>query len=101
MSRLKRYPDGHILAGDPLHRGLLWCGAWLPDSLPVPERGEMTLLQNGIASSVLTLIALILCGLLWVRFAAEWQAVVLGAVLALCAEWGARRIWRWWRDGAD
>ncbi len=58
----------------------------------------MTLLQNGIASSVLTLIALILGGLLWVRFAAEWQAVVFGAVLALCVEWGARRIWRWWRD---
>ena len=60
----------------------------------------MTLLQNGIASSVLTLIALILGGLLWVRFAAEWQAVVFGAALALCAGWGARAIGRWWRDDA-
>ena len=58
----------------------------------------MTLLQNGIASSILTLIALILCGLLWARFAEQWQAVVLGAVLALCVEWGARAIGRWWRD---
>ena len=58
----------------------------------------MTLLQNGLASSVLTLCVLILGGLLWARFAAEWQAVVLGAVLALCVEWGARAIGRWWRD---
>ena len=58
----------------------------------------MTLLQNGLASSVLTLCALIAGGLLWARFAAEWQAVVLGAVLALCVEWGARAIGRWWRD---
>ena len=59
----------------------------------------MTLLQNGVASSVLTLCLLILGGLLWVRFAAEWQAVVFGAVLALCVEWACRRIVRWWRDG--
>ena len=58
----------------------------------------MTLLTHGLASSVLTLVILLLCGLLWARFAAEWQAVVLGAVLALCVEWGARAIGRWWRD---
>ena len=58
----------------------------------------MTLLQNGIASSVVTFIVLILCGLLWARFAEQWQAVVLGAVLALCAEWACRWIGRWWRD---
>jgi len=63
----------------------------------VPERGEMTLLQNGVASSLLTLCVLIAGGLLWARFAAEWQAVVLGAVLALCVEWACRWIGRWWQ----
>ena len=58
----------------------------------------MTLLTHGLASSVLTLVILLLCGLLWARFAEQWQAVVFGAVLALCVEWACRRIVRWWRD---
>ncbi len=59
----------------------------------------MTLLQNGIASSVLTLIALILGGLLWAIVGAHWLVFVAGALVGLIAGDVLARVERWWQNG--
>ena len=58
----------------------------------------MTLLTHGLASSVLTLCALILGALLWVRFAGQLDALSVGFALGVWCTWLACRIGRWWRD---
>jgi len=64
----------------------------------VPERGEMTLLTNGLASSVLTLCVLILCGLLWAIVGAHWLVFALGALVGLMAGDVLARVERWWQN---
>jgi len=65
----------------------------------VPERGEMTLLQNGLASSVLTLCVLILCGLLWAIVGAHWLVFVVGALVGLIVGDVLAKVERWWQSG--
>ena len=59
----------------------------------------MTLLQNGIASSVATLIVMIGAAWLWVQFHSFWAIVLLGMLLFGFGE----RLWwatvRWWKAG--
>lgn len=59
----------------------------------------MTLLQNGIASSVVTLVILILGGLLWAVVSPRWPIFVLGWLIGIGSIILAGRVRRWWNDG--
>ena len=59
----------------------------------------MTLLQNGVASSVLTLIVLILGGLLWAVVGQHWIVFALGGLVGLIVGDVLARVERWWQNG--
>lgn len=57
----------------------------------------MTLLQNGVASSVITLIVLIAIAWLWMQFHSFWAIVLVGWALGVMSVrmWAAAK--RWWQ----
>jgi hypothetical protein len=59
----------------------------------------MTLLQNGIASSLLTLCVLILGALLWRTYAAQLDVLAVGWVFGVGTIVLMDRVKRWWRAG--
>lgn len=58
----------------------------------------MTLLQNGIASSVLTLCVMILGVLLWTAVSPRWPIFVLGWVFGIGTVFLAERVKHWWYE---
>jgi hypothetical protein len=58
----------------------------------------MTLLQNGIASSVVTLCVLVLGAMLWAMISPRWPIFVLGWVFGVGTILLTDRVKQWWHE---